>query len=65
MSETEKKRDYKRERELEIKNVKRYTVKVPKYMANALDEKLKKENKTYSSIALEAIEKYLKKIKKI
>ena len=61
MSETEKKRDYKRERELELKSVKRYTVKVPKYMANALDEKLKKESKTYSSIALEAIEKYLKK----
>lgn len=58
----ETKRDYKREQEREKEIVKRYTVKVPKYMANALDEKLKKEGKTYSSIALEAIEKYLKKI---
>ncbi|WP_455937247.1 hypothetical protein [Gemella morbillorum] len=60
--EKEIKRDYKKEREREKQIIKRYTVKVPKYLANALDEKLKKENKTYSSIALEAIEKYLKKI---
>ena len=57
-----KKRDYKHERKLEQEKIKRYTVKVPKYMANALDEKLKKEKKTYSSLAIEAIEKYLKKI---
>lgn len=57
-----KKRDYKHEKELENKIVKRYTVKVPKYMANALDEKLKKEGRTYTSVALEGIEKYLKKI---
>lgn len=57
----EKKRDYKREQEREKQIVKRYIVRVPKYMANALDEKLKKEGKTYSSIAIEAIEKYLKK----
>ena len=55
-------RDYKKEQEREKEICKRYTVKVPKYMAIALDEKLKKEKKTYSSIALEAIEKYLKKI---
>jgi predicted DNA-binding protein len=58
----ETKRNYKKEREREKEIVKRYIVRVPKYMANALDEKLKKEDKTYSSIALEAIEKYLKKI---
>lgn len=57
----ENKRDYKHERELEKKTVKRYTVKVPLYMAKSLDDKLQKENKTYSSLALEAIEKYLKK----
>lgn len=57
----DKKRDYKHERTLEVNKVKRYTVKVPLYMSKALDEKLKKENKTYSSIALEGIEKYLKK----
>jgi predicted DNA-binding protein len=58
----ETKRNYKKEQEREKEIVKRYIVRVPKYMANALDEKLKKEDKTYSSIALEAIEKYLKKI---
>lgn len=57
----DKKRDYKKEQERERQIVKRYIVRVPKYMANALDEKLKKEGKTYSSIAIEAIEKYLKK----
>lgn len=57
----ENKRDYKREQENEKKIVKRYVVRVPHFMAKALDEKLQKENKTYSSIALEAIEKYLKK----
>jgi len=55
------KRDYNKEYINEKNNVKRYVVKVPKYIAKALDEKLKKENKTYSSIAIEAIEKYLKK----
>lgn len=58
----ETKRDYKKEQEREKEIVKRYIVRVPKYMANALDEKLKKEGRTYSSVALEAIEKYLKKI---
>ena len=51
------KQEYERQKEIN----KRYVVKVPKFMANALDEKLKRENKTYSSLALEAIEKYLKK----
>lgn len=59
--EQKKQRDYKKERIMELKSVKRYVVKVPLYMSKALDEKLKKDNKTYSSIALEAIEKYLKK----
>lgn len=57
----DKKRNYKHEQELEKKTIKRYTVKVPLYLANLLDEKLKKDEKTYSSLALEAIEKYLKK----
>lgn len=60
--EKETKRDYQKEREREKQIIKRYTVKVPKYLANALDKKLKEEGKTYSSIAIEAIEKYLKKI---
>lgn len=59
--ENEIKRDMQKEYERQKEINKRYTVKVPLYIANALDEKLKKENKTYSSLALEAIEKYLKK----
>lgn len=58
----DKKRDYKKEQAREKEIVKRYTVKVPLYLSKALDEKLKKENRTYSSVAIEAIEKYLKKI---
>jgi len=57
----EKERNYNKEYENDKKRDKRYTVRVPLYKAKILDEKLKKENKTYSSIALEAIEKYLKK----
>ena len=52
------KKEYQRQKEIN----KRYVVKVPIYQAKALDEKLKKEHKTYTSLALEAIEKYLKKI---
>lgn len=55
--ERDTKKEYKRQKELN----KRYVVKVPIYKAKALDEKLKRNNKTYSSLALEAIEKYLKK----
>lgn len=62
MENMKRERDYKKEQEREKQLIKRYTVKVPKYLANALDEKLKKENRTYSSVAIEAIEKYLKKL---
>ena len=62
MENTKNERNYKKEQEREKQTVTRYTVKVPKYLAKALDEKLKKESKTYSSLAIEAIEKYLKKI---
>ena len=62
MDEKENKRDYIKDnaRQKEINKI--YRVKVPIYQAKALDEKLKKENKTFSSLAREAIEKYLKKI---
>ena len=56
-----KKRDYQKELAADKKNIKRYTVKVPLYIAKALDEKLKQNNMTYSKMALEAIEKYIKK----
>ena len=62
MENMKRERDYKKEQEREKQLIKRYTVKVPKYLANAHDEKLKKENRTYSSVAIEAIEKYLKKL---
>jgi predicted DNA-binding protein len=40
---------------------KTYRVRVPIYMATLLDDKLKKDGFTYSKIAREGIEKYLKK----
>ncbi len=43
---------------------KTYRVRVPMYLSKLLDEKLKKENKKYSDIAREGIEKYLKKTEK-
>lgn len=56
--ERNNKKEYERQKDIN----KRYVVKVPLYKAKLLDEKLKKDNKTYSSLAMEAIEKYLKKI---
>ena len=43
---------------------KTYRVRVPMYMANLLDNKLKRDGLTYSEIAREGIEKYLKKTQK-
>lgn len=59
--EEDKKRNYQAEYEKDKQRDKVYRVRVPLYKSKLLDEKLKKENKTYSSLALEAIEKYLKK----
>lgn len=42
-------------------NNKRYSAYIPNFMANAFDEKLKKENKTFTNWLKENIEKYLKK----
>lgn len=55
------KRNYKKEYENERNKIKRYTVRVPIYQAKALDEKLKKDNKKYSEMMLQAIDKYIKK----
>lgn len=60
--EKEIKRDYQKEYEKDKKINKVYTVKIPKYQATLLDNKLKKEQKTFTSLVKEAIEKYLKKI---
>ena len=57
----EKKRNIKKEYERQKELNKRYVVKVPGYMAEALDKKLKEEDRTYSSLAMEAIEKFLRK----
>ena len=59
--EKEIKRDYQEEYKISKTKNKTYIVKVPLYMAKALDEKLKKDNKKYSDFARETIEKYLKK----
>lgn len=52
---------YKKSNEQQKSKYKRYTVKVPLYMAQALDNKLFLENKTYTEVIREMIEKYLKK----
>ena len=44
-------KEYERQKELN----KVYRVKVPLYKAKVLDEKLKKDNKTYSILAIEEI----------
>ena len=61
MEQEKNQRDYKKEvaRNKEINKL--YTVKVPRYTATLLDEKLKKEKKTFTGLVKEAIEKYLKK----
>lgn len=59
--ENKKERNYQAEYEKDKQRDKIYRVRVPLDKAKILDEKLKNENKTYSSLALEAIEKYLKK----
>lgn len=52
---------YKKSNEQQKAQYKRYTVKIPLYMANALDKKLHLENKTYTEVIREMVEKYLKK----
>lgn len=59
--EEDKKRNYQAEYEKDKQRDKIYRVRVPLYKSKLLDEKLEREKKTYSSLALEAIEKYLKK----
>ena len=56
-----KNRDYKKENEKQAINNKMYSVKIPRYLATPLDEKLKKEGLTFSQLVKSAIEKYLKK----
>jgi predicted DNA-binding protein len=60
MNETAK-RNYSKEYENAKNKNKIYSVKIPKYLSIPLDEKLERENKTFSSLVKEAIEKYLKK----
>ena len=54
-------RDYSAEYETDRKRDRVYRVRVPIELSKRLDEKLKKENKQYSTLAREAIEKYLEK----
>lgn len=55
------KRDYQKEFEAMKNKNKYYGVKVPLFLVNPLEEKLKKDKKTFTSLVREAIEKYLKK----
>ena len=57
----EQKRNYSEEYKKDLEKNKRYTVKIPHFLSAPLDEKLKKENKTFTSLVKEAVEKYLKK----
>lgn len=57
----ENKRDYKKEHEREREMYKRYTAKIPLYLANLLDTKLQNEGLTFTEFLKNAIEKYLKK----
>lgn len=59
--EEKKQRDYKKEYESEHKKIKRYTIRVAKSVSKDFDEKLEKENKKYSEVLLQAIDKYIKK----
>lgn len=54
-------RNYTAEYEKDKKRDRVYRVRVPLELSKKLDEKLKKENKQYSTLAREAIEKYLEK----
>ena len=54
-------RNYTAEYEKDKKRYRVYRVRVPLELSKKLDEKLKKENKQYSTLAREAIEKYLEK----
>ena len=57
----DKKRDYQKEYEATKNKNKFYGVKIPLFLAIPLEEKLKKDKKTFTSLVKEAIEKYLKK----
>lgn len=57
----ENKRDYAEEHRRNKEINKTYIVKIPLYMANVFDEKLKKDGLRFSDFVKNAIEKYLKK----
>lgn len=57
----DKKRDYNKEYKTMREKNKYYGVKIPNFLAIPLEEKLKKEGKTFTNLVKEAIEKYLKK----
>jgi len=56
-----KKRDYKKESQRDRELNKRYSIRVPLYLAKAFEEKLEKDNKSITKFFHESIEKYLKK----
>lgn len=60
MSEKKQDRDYNKEYERDKKLNKIYRVRVPKDIAEKLDKKLAERHEKYSSIAMDAIIKYLR-----
>ena len=65
MGQEKEKRNYKKEYETEKSKIKRYTIRVPNYLAKALDEKLQKERKNIFQHSNWSYTKIFKKIIKI
>lgn len=51
----------KEKRENRLKTHKQYNCYIPLYIANPFDEKLEKDNKSFTEFVKEQMEKYLKK----
>ena len=57
-------RDYKREAERRDETSKRYHLRLPFYIAEPFDKKLKEDGLTFTDFVKNAIDKYLKNIRK-
>lgn len=62
MNEEEKKQQleyFKNNNKKQAEKYKHYSVKIPKYQADILDKKLKKNNEKFTTIVKKAIDKYI------
>lgn len=50
---------FKKHNDKQSEKYKHYSVKIPKYQAKILDQKLKENNEKFSNLAKKAIEKYI------